>query len=128
MKKLALFLVMVLCAMSFCAFADEEVTLAGGWMNNETPAEYDETALAAFNKAFEEFVGSNVEPVALLGTQVVAGINYCWLCKVTPVVPNAVCHYALVYIYAGLDGEATVLTITDIDIAAMYEASMLDEE
>lgn len=114
MKKL---IAVVLCLMMsltlLCASA--EGVLAGGW----TPAEdtaVTEEAQAALTKALDGFVGSNIEPVALLGTQVVAGVNYCLLCRVTPVVPNAVPHYALVYVYAGVNGSCELLEIQDLEL------------
>lgn len=114
MKKL---IALVLCLMMALALlpAHAEGNLAGGWTVAEettVPAEAQE----ALTKALEGFVGSNIEPVALLGTQVVAGLNYCLLCRVTPVVPNAVPHYALVYVYASVNGSAELLEIQDIEM------------
>lgn len=47
----------------------------------DIPAE----AMAAFRETFEGFVGLKVEPFALLGTQVVKGVNYIFAAEVTPV-------------------------------------------
>lgn len=66
-------------------------------------------------------MGAQHEPIALLGTQVVAGTNYCLLCRSTPVVPDAVSHYTLMYIYADLEGGAEILDMVDLDIAAMLD-------
>jgi hypothetical protein len=60
--------------------------------HNETPAVSSETAgvfIAAFDKAAACLAGASYEPVAVLGKQVVAGMNYCLLCKVTATVPDA---------------------------------------
>ena len=73
-------------------------------------------ALEAFNKATEELVGCDYEPVALLGSQVVAGTNYCLLCKCTVVTPDAPVSYVLMYIYSGVDGTNEVLDIQDITL------------
>ena len=64
--------------------------MTGGWENvpHET-AELPADAQAAFDKAVEGLVGAEYVPVALLSTQVVAGTNYCILCQITPVAPNA---------------------------------------
>jgi len=51
----------------------------------EIPAE----AQAALSKALKDFVGSKVEPLVYVGTQVTKGINYIFLAKVTPVTLDA---------------------------------------
>ena len=71
---------------------------------------------AVLDKALEGFVGSKVEPAALLATQVVAGTNYCFLCRVTPVVPNAQSAWCLVYVYHALDGSARILEFQDVTL------------
>jgi len=97
----------------------ETVGMTGGWQNNQQEATLiPEEVQQAFDKAMEGFVGSDIVPVAYLADQIVAGTNYCLLCKVTPVVPNAEAHYALVYIYAALDGTAQILSIQDIEYNA----------
>ena len=67
----------------------------------------------------KDLVGVNYVPVAYLGSQVVAGTNHCFLCKATVVYPNAVPSYTLVYIHEDLEGNATIMQSTDIDIAAL---------
>lgn len=52
----------------------------------EIPAE----AKVAIDAALEGFVGSNVKPVAYIGSKVVKGVEYKVIAEVTPVVPNAV--------------------------------------
>ena len=69
---------------------------------------------AAFEKATEGLVGCTYEPIAILGTQVVSGMNYCLLCKTTVVTPDAPVSYTLVYIYEALDGTAEILSIQEI--------------
>lgn len=51
----------------------------------DIPAE----AQKAWNEAFDGFVGSEVKPFALVGSQVVKGVNYMFAAEVKPVVPNA---------------------------------------
>lgn len=86
--------------------------LEGGWNLPESPDLTDE-AKTALEKALEGMVGATYTPVALLSTQVVAGTNYCILCEITPVYPNADGHYALVYVYADLDGNAEITETVD---------------
>lgn len=112
-KTLCMVLVVVLLG---CAFAFAEGTgLLGGWAAAADPAVTEE-ARAAFDKAMEELVGVNYEPVALLGTQVVAGTNYCLLCKGTTVTLEPRTFYALIYINAAPDGEAQILEIQQIEL------------
>ena len=91
--------------------------MTGGWENvpHET-AELPADAQAAFDKAVDSLVGAEYVPVALLSTQVVAGTNYCILCQITPVVPDATPTWALVYIYADLDGNAEITNVYELYI------------
>lgn len=113
-KTVCLFLILVL-AIALAASSSAEM-LAGGW---ET-AEYqvlnlpDEEARAAFDKATGQLDGAAYTPVALIGKQIVAGTNYCILCQITPVVPDAKPVWALVYIYADLEGNAEITNVYEI--------------
>ena len=95
--------------------------LVGGWTVAEN-SEVTEDQKAVFDKAVEKLLGVNYEPVAYLASQVVAGVNHCFLCKATVVSPNAAPAYKLVYIYQDLQGNATVTNIADLDIAALSVA------
>ena len=108
----ALLLCAALC-LALCAAPAEG--LLGGWKPTEDPAVTQEAA-AALSEALAQFTGSTVTPVALLATQALAGTNYCLLCKITPIVPNPVSHWALVYVSKPLDGNAILLTIEDLEI------------
>ena len=92
---------------------DEPV--AGGWMNAEDPAMNDELR-AVFQKALGEILGVDYVPVACLGTQVVAGTNYCFLAQATAVYPDAAPRYVLVYVYEDLSGEASILNVADLPV------------
>ena len=113
MKRIiSLFLILLLC--TFAAMAEPMV---GGWQNIPHEAsELPDDAQIAFDKALEGLVGANYVPVALLSTQVVAGMNYCILCQITPVVPDATPTWALVYIYADLQGNAEIMNVYDLYI------------
>ena len=113
MKRLLI--VLLLLVLPVCAMAEP---LAGGWetVPHEAGA-LPEAAQIAFDKAMEKLVGAKYVPVALLSTQVVAGMNYCILCQVTPVVPNAAASWALVYIYADLGGNAEITNVYELYIA-----------
>ncbi len=94
-----------------------EEGLMGGWSYAEDPAVTDEMK-ARLDKALEGMVGAAYVPAANLGEQVVAGLNRCLLCQVTPVVPDAKPHYALVYVYEKLDGGAELTKVIDLDLGA----------
>ena len=120
MKKMV---ALVLALALFCAAlpAGAEM-LAGGWqMIDQEEGTLPEDAKAAFDKTQEQLVGASYKPLALLATQLVAGMNYCILCEISPVVPNPVPHFALVYIYADLEGNASITNIADLDIPALSQ-------
>ena len=94
--------------------------LMGGWQAPETAEAMDampQDAATAYTKAFEGFVGNDLTPVALLGTQVVAGMNYAFLCHSSLVTLEPVVSMQLVVIYADLSGNATVTNIVTINPA-----------
>ena len=105
------------------ADAAEEGMISGGWTVTEDMSVTEE-AQSAFDKAIEGLTGADYVPEGLLATQLVAGTNYCFLCRKTAVVPNAVPSYALVYVYENLEGEAEILGIKDI---AFGEGILEDE-
>ena len=84
--------------------------VAGGWtVNTEfSEAKLPEEAKAAFDAAVEGLEGAKLEPVAYLGSQVVAGLNYAFLCKSTPVVPDAKSVLVVVTVYRDLEGKSTI--------------------
>ena len=112
MKRcLVLFLLIVLSA---CAVAEPMV---GGWENvPHEAAELPADVQAAFDQAIEGLDDAEYVPVALLSTQVVAGMNYCVLCQTTPVKPGAAGSWALVYIYADLQGNARITNVYELYI------------
>lgn len=116
MRKLVCIL-MLLMMLALPALAEP---LAGGWQVAES-AEVTESALEAFSIAAETLDGVAYEPIALLGTQVVAGMNYCILCRAAPVAPGAQSCFVLAYVYAGLDGSAEFTHFAELDIAALSQ-------
>ena len=49
-----------------------------------------------------------------LASQVVAGMNYCLLCRLTVVYPDAQPTYALVYVYQNIEGACELARVEDI--------------
>ncbi len=111
MKRIMTAAMLAGCLMTMPAFAGER--LSGGWeATRDTTIDAD--AQAVFDAAMEGLLGVDYEAVDLLATQVVAGTNYCFLCRSTVVVPDALPGYSLVYIYQDLSGNAQILGIKDI--------------
>ena len=120
MKKLFAFLTLatlLLTALALPVLAEEPIL--GGWSAyTDNPTEIPAEALDALNAALEGLEGCIYKPIALLGTQVVAGTNYCFLCETTVVVPDAQPSYALVYVFNGLEGEHELLRVQEIEFSA----------
>ena len=118
MKKITAVLMILALVLTLCAATVSAEEIDGGWEIPVTEANaLTEEAQAAFDKATEKLMGANYTPVALLATQIVAGTNYCILCQVTPVVPDAKPHWTLLYLYADLEGNVEVLNTYDLYIA-----------
>jgi hypothetical protein len=127
MKKLFALMLAMLMVFALCACgaspapaAEKEPAVVGGWTLSEDAA-LSEEARAAFEKAMEGFTGVGYEPLALIGTQVVSGTNYCILCEGRVIVPDAAPYYALVYVYADLKGGAQILNIAALDLGDIAE-------
>ena len=120
MKKFVSLLVLAaLLLSSFIIPAFAEEPLLGVWSANvDHPTEIPQDVLDAFNAATENMTGYVYKPIALLGSQVVAGMNYCLLCETTLAVPDAQPSYALVYIFDGLSGEHEILRVQEIEFSA----------
>lgn len=117
MKKHIITLAALTLIMALCAVSAPAEIMTGGWqMALQEAAPLPEEAQAAFDKATENLDGAEYTPAALLATQVVAGMNYCILCQVTPVTPDAAPAWALVYIYADLEGNAEILNVYELYI------------
>lgn len=93
--------------------------MAGGWQIPEqiTTAEIPEEALTAFSKAVEGFTGNELTPMALLGTQIVAGTNYAFLCRSKLVTAEPVESIQVVIVYEDLEGNATISEINNVDVS-----------
>ena len=92
--------------------SEEADQIVGGWTAAESPAVPEEVK-ALLEQAAEKLLGAEYEPVAYMGSQVVAGTNYKLFCRITPVVPDAVPHYSIVTLYKDLDGNASITEILD---------------
>lgn len=133
-KLIALGLTGALAVVSFTACSKAKETTAdtvvekmsgdkrvGGWSVPQDTKITDEE-LKIFNKAIEGLTGVGYEPVAYLGSQVVAGTNHCFLCKSTVIYPGATNRYTLVYIYEKLDGTEEILKFEDVTLPGTADA------
>lgn len=96
---------------------ENEMVESGGWTTSDSVTVTDELK-ALFVKANAILTGAQYEPVALLGTQVVAGTNYLVLCKETPTVPDAISTYVLVTLYEDLQGNAEITDAKNSGVSA----------
>ena len=92
-----------------------EEAISGGWTIPGSIS-LTEEASAAFNNATERLTGTEYEPLALLGTQIVAGTNYSILCKSKGVYPSGETTYAILYIYQDLQGNVDILRVQELEL------------
>lgn len=99
---------------SDAAVSDEPV--CGGWQDSADGVITKE-AQEAFDKAMAAYTDDNkvYTPLSLLGSQVVAGMNYAYLCegKDADAASDVAAATYKVVIYADLDGNATVSSIEE---------------
>ena len=94
-----------------------EEPITGGWENAESPV-ISKKLNKLINKAAKKQVGVDIDPVALLATQVVAGTNYMILSRVKYVVPDAVANYVIVVLYEDLEGNAEFTDFVETGVAS----------
>ena len=132
MKKIFLGLFALTLSLFMVGCANEEnngTKLSGGWELDitNTNASIPDDAQEAFNNALINYTGMSFEPVALLGKQVVAGTNYMFLCKATPVVPNAETTYKVVVVYNNLENKATISKVSDFNFTKYVNEDIMPD-
>ena len=97
--------------------------LAGGWQvaEDRSSVVIPQDAKDVFDKAVENLDGNELEPMALLGTQVVAGKNYAFLCLSTLQTEETIHGIQVVTVYEDLDGNAEITNICTVDPADYNE-------
>ena len=107
------------------ASAEAPAILLGGWALNKEDTVYvlPEAAQTAFDKALAENEEFTAKPIALLGQQVVAGMNYAVLAEVTPLIEGGdiVSTLQVLIIYADLQGNATLTDVLPFDLGTLSE-------
>ena len=88
--------------------------LAGGWhLDPESgAAALPEEVQTAFDKAMSGMTGVSYQPLAYLGSQVVAGRNFAVLCNAGSVTAEPQSALAVVVIYADLSGGAELTSVS----------------
>ena len=99
--------------------AEPAGAVAGGWnvYGDDIEANIPAEAQEAFDKAVADMTGAGYKPLALLGTQVVAGVNYAFLCRTTIVTAEPIVKLSVVTVYKDLEGNAKILNTADVNIA-----------
>lgn len=118
--------ILLLLALPACGGQKQEGQTVGGWTLTEDAALTQE-AKDAFDGAMDGLVGVSYTPVALLGTQLVSGTNYCFLCEATVVYPDAKPYYALVSVYRDLQGQAEIRNIVAMDLGKIEESGTVED-
>lgn len=95
--------------------SDSSDPVLGGYETPDSPVITDDIQKIC-EKAFADTSGVSYAPVALIGTQIVAGTNYCILFRMAPVIPDPTETYELGYLYQDLDGNVEVTDIVDSQI------------
>ena len=89
----------------------EEVV--GGFVDVEDGTLTDELK-EIFNKATEGYVGMSLEPIELYQTQVVAGINYKFVCSGTKTTNPPITGSYFVTVYEDLEGNCSIIDVETI--------------
>lgn len=99
--------------------------LSGGWSidaesvkSDENTGTFPEDALNAFKKAVEnQGDGITVLPQAYLGSQIVAGKNYAYVCAVKSSAQNAQGSVQVITVYEDLSGNAEITAFRQVNAA-----------
>lgn len=104
--------------------AGDEITdfeqIVGGWAVPEDAvgSPIPKEARTAFNKAAEPLKEKEIEPLALLGTQVVAGTNYAFICKSKGTSHEQGPQIQIVVVYEDLEENGTITNTCTFDPAS----------
>ena len=113
MKKIVLFTILVAACLTLVACGgkeDDEEEIVGGWETVFADKEMYMSAetLKIFEDAKKDYTDLELKPVALLGTQVVAGTNYMYLAKGYVEGKEDI-------VYKDLSGKPAITKVTDFD-------------
>ncbi len=83
---------------------------------------------AVFEKAADNLTDASYEPVFVIGGQVVAGMNYAYLCHRKPIALDPEPSWVVVVVYQNLRGDAEVTAINDFDPTDIFTVDPKTEE
>lgn len=93
--------------------------LMGGWQDNgELPNFLNESQQEIFDKALSGLLGVGYTPIALLASQVVAGMNYAFLASGTTVTAEPITHLYIINVYVDINNEVTLTNIHGLDLSS----------
>ena len=96
--------------------------LAGAWVANAGAASaLSGDAASVFDTAMSGYTGVSAQPIALLGTQPVAGTNYRVLCVGAPVTANPSPELYVATIYQDASGNVEISSMDSFNIAAYVQ-------
>jgi len=120
--SLVLALVIALAAFVSCEKKNEDVPgdvntpVTGGWQfSDKSVSDITADEKAVFDEAIKGHVGVDYAPKTVIAKQVVAGINYAFLCVSQIVAPNSTPYWSVVTVYKSFDGNVELLCINAID-------------
>ena len=102
--------------------AEPVAQVLGGWTLSDNAASIPEDAQKALENA--AYTGMSFEPIALLGTQIVAGTNYQILCKGTTATEEPETKLVVVMVYADLEGNSSISNVADFDLGTLETAEV----
>lgn len=103
------------------AAAPETEPMGGGWQVSEdaAPSLLTPEQAEVYQKAMEDHTHADNEPVSVIGQQVVAGMNYAYLCKASAVKSDVQPMWNILVVYAALDGSATFTSASPLELGAV---------
>ena len=121
MKKIMIVLLAIVCLV--LVGCGKEETLDGEWKvdYDAQPLVFSDDAFETFNNAMKKLEGEELTPIVLLGTQVVSGTNYRYLCleknQGDPTIMESDPYsYQVVTVYKDLNGEANITDFYGVDV------------
>lgn len=115
MKKIkVLFIVLMVLSLVGCNKKEEEEQIVGGFTEAQDSTITSELQ-EIFDLALQDYDGMSFKPKELVSTQVVAGINYKFLCEGSAVVPNAESSEYYVTVYKDLSGNCKIINVEKIE-------------
>lgn len=115
MKKNILFTILIIICVLICGCKNNDVTIEerniiGGWdidvsnENNNIPSKIKKV----FESATKDYTKMKLTPITLLGTQIVSGTNYMYLCKAET---DTSFKWVIVTIYNDLEGNSELKNV-----------------